>query len=59
VEDEIKKKISNLKIISNKTNNNQKNKDQIWRKKNQRAVSKILKGRHKNQRGEREKKIIG
>jgi hypothetical protein len=29
VEDEIKKKISNLKIISNKTNNNQKNKDQI------------------------------
>jgi len=29
VDDEIEKQISNLKIISNKTNNNQKNKDQI------------------------------
>jgi hypothetical protein len=28
------------------------------KKKNQRAVSKILKGRHKNQRGEREKKKL-
>jgi hypothetical protein len=29
VDDEIEKQISNLKIISNKINNNQKNKDQI------------------------------